>query len=503
MPQDTRPNVLLICTDHWPGSLLGCAGHPSVLTPTLDQLASNGVRFPNAYSECPVCVPARRTLMTGLAPHDHGMLQNDNMPMPDVPTVAQAFRDAGYQANAVGKLHVQPQRQRIGFDEVLLDEEGRGHEGCRADDYELFLADHGHAGERFASGMNNNEYTWRPWQLDESLHVTNWAAKMMARQIIRRDPLRPGFWYLSFSHPHPPLNPLQAYLDIYRDIDVPDPFIGDWAAGDHNTLEIAIQREIQGQLNHNRNFKPEQIRAIRRAFYAHCTHIDHQLRIVLGTLRQEGMMDNTIVCFTADHGDMLGNHRLWAKHWMYEDSARVPMILVGTKQQSEDGTVGHGRVDERLIGLRDVMPTLLELAGITPPRHCQGTSMVGRAQREHLFGAWGYGSAGEGGASTRMVRTDRYKLVYYATGNCVQLFDMREDPYELHNIAGDPKHADTLAALTAKLIDELPGDEKGWSKDGRLVGVPNAQPMPPRPNRNFSGQRGLHMPTPRVGDIPW
>ena len=85
MPDETtRPNVLLICTDHWPGSLLGCAGNPHVLTPTLDQLAANGVRYPNAYSECPVCVPARRTLMTGLQPHDHGMLQNDDMPMPAV-----------------------------------------------------------------------------------------------------------------------------------------------------------------------------------------------------------------------------------------------------------------------------------------------------------------------------------------------------------------------------------------------------------------------------------
>ena len=89
---DDRPNVLLICTDHWPGSLLGCADHPAIRTPTLDQLAANGVRFPNAYSECPVCVPARRTLTSGLTPHSHGMLSNGSMPMPEVPTVAQIER---------------------------------------------------------------------------------------------------------------------------------------------------------------------------------------------------------------------------------------------------------------------------------------------------------------------------------------------------------------------------------------------------------------------------
>lgn len=150
MNESSRPNVLLICADHWPGSLLGCAGHPAVMTPTLDQIAANGIRFPNTYSECPVCVPARRTLMTSLKPHSHGMLSNNDMPMPDVPTMAQCFRDAGYQAYAVGKLHASPQRQRLGFDDVILDEEGRGHEGIGADDYELYLADHGHAGERFA-----------------------------------------------------------------------------------------------------------------------------------------------------------------------------------------------------------------------------------------------------------------------------------------------------------------------------------------------------------------
>nr|MDA3873920.1 sulfatase-like hydrolase/transferase [Kiritimatiellia bacterium] len=261
------PNVLLVCTDHWMGSLLGCAGHPTVRTPTLDQLAANGVRFPNTYSECPVCVPARRTLLTGLTPHTHGVLKNSGEPMPDVPTLAQTFRDAGYQTTAVGKLHVNPQRQRLGFDEVILDEEGR----AESDDYALFLSDHGHRGERFAGGMCNNEYMWRPWHLEERLHVTNWAAQEMSRQIIRRDPLRPGFWYLSFSHPHPPLAPLQAYLDVYRHADIPLPDIGEWASLSEDELDVAIQREIQNVRDLGRDVPEKELVAIRRAFYALCT----------------------------------------------------------------------------------------------------------------------------------------------------------------------------------------------------------------------------------------
>lgn len=490
--QPTRPNVLLVCTDHWPGSLLGCAGHPAVLTPTLNQLAANGVRFPNAYSECPICVPARRTLMTGLHPTKHGLLTNGAKPMPPVPTLAQTFRDHGYQANAVGKLHVFPQRQRLGFDDVLLDEEGRGGQGCRADDYELFLADQGHPGQRFAGGMCNNEYMWRPWHLPEELHVTNWATTQMCRQIVRRDPQRPAFWYLSYSHPHPPLAPLQAYLDIYRDVGIPDAHIGDWVAGDHNALPVALQQTIQSMLNTGRSFTPVEARAIRRAFYAQCTHIDHQLRCVLGTLREEGLLRNTIVCFTADHGDMLGNHRMWAKHWMYDDSARVPMILMGTEQQTLDGTVGHHRVDGRVVALADVMPTLLSLAGIEPPSHCMGHSMVGQKKHDYVYGA--FADAGRGGA-TRMIRDERWKLIYYPAGNLVQLFDMDADPQELHDLAAAAPHADTRARLEAELLRRLTGDELTWVRDDRLVGEP-AEPAREHPNRVFSGQRGTHMPTP-------
>ncbi len=501
MAEQTQPNVLLVSTDHWPGSLLGCEGHPAVMTPTLDQLATNGVRFTNAYSECPVCVPARRTLMSGLKPHDHGMLSNGHMPMPEVPTLAQAFRDAGYQAYGVGKLHVQPQRQRLGFDDVLIDEEGRGSEGCRADDYELYLADHGHAGERFAGGMCNNQYVWRPWHLDEHLHATNWTAKQMARQIIRRDPLKPAFWYMSFSHPHPPLAPLRDYVEMYRNVEVPDPHFGDWSSGPIDQMALAVHNERQRMQDMGFTYTEPQIRDIRRAFYAQCTHIDHQLRVVLGTLSNEGLMKNTIICFISDHGDMLGNHGLWAKQWFYDDSARVPMILVGTQAQASDGTVGHHRVDDRLVGLADVMPTLLHLAGIDPPGHCQGRSMVGDDRREYLHGAWG--AAGTNRLASRMIRDPRYKLVFFPEGPVVQLFDMVDDPLEQRNLADDPAHAQSRAKLERWLIDELRDEEQQWVRDGRLVGNADAHQREPRPYRGLCGQRGVHMPSPRIGVSSW
>lgn len=476
------PHVLLVTTDHWPAALLGVAGHPVVQTPTLDQLALNGTRYTQAYSECPVCIPARRTLMTGTTPRTHGDRVFKVMePMPRLPTLAQTFRDAGYQAYAVGKLHVFPQRDRIGFDDVILSEEGRPILGA-IDDYDLWLAEQGYPGESYGHGMSNNDYSYRPWHLPEQTHVTNWATRQMCRMIRRRDPTRPGFWYLSYAHPHPPLVPLQTYLDLYRDFEPLPAEIGEWAL-DRESLPYAL-RSIQQNWG---RYSVAQQRGIRRAFYALCTHIDHQLRLVIGTLREEQLLDNTIILFTADHGDMLGDQGLWAKRLFYEGAANVPMLLMGT---AGDPRVGHHRVDDRLVGWQDVMPTLLDLAGIPIPDSVDGVSMVGAARRDFL-----YGECGEDRMATRMVRDRRYKLIYYPVGNVEQLFDLDEDPTEQVNLAGRPEVAAVQARLRQTLIGELYGGDLEWVKDGELVGLPD-QEYTPRPDRGLSGQRGIHWPPP-------
>jgi arylsulfatase len=477
-----KPNVLLITADHWPAALLGVAGHPVVQTPTLDQLARNGVRYTNAYTECPVCIPARRTLMTGTPPRTHGDRVFKTFELtPALPTLAQSFRDAGYQAFAVGKLHVYPQRDRIGFDDVILAEEGRPHLGA-VDDYDLFLADQGYAGQGFAHGMCNNEYWTRPWHLPEHLHVTHWTTQQMARQIKRRDPTRPAFWYLSYCHPHPPLVPPQAYLDMYRDIEIDAPYAGAWAE-DAGALPFALRAITE----HWGPISQHQIRQARRAFYALCTHIDHQLRLVIGTLREEGLLDDTIILFTSDHGDMLGNHGLWAKRVFYEDSANVPLILVGA---TGDERVGHHRTDDRLVGWQDVMPTLLDLAGIPVPDTVEGLSTVGAETRGWLYGEWG-----EGPAATRMIHDGRYKLIYYATGNRLQLFDLQEDPHELNDLAASPDGGAIPGRLVEHLCDELYGGDEEWLQDGQLVGLPD-RAYEPMPDRGLSGQRGVHYPPP-------
>ncbi len=480
----TRPNVLLIVADHWPGALLGAAGHPAIQTPVLNTLCRSGVRFPNCYSETPVCIPARRTLMTGTTPRTHGdrTFQGQRPMEPGLPTLAQTFRDHGYQAYAVGKTHTYPQRDRIGFDDVLLDDEGRTLFGV-TDDYELFLGDEGYVGQQYGHGMSNNLYYSTPWHLPERLHATHWAADSLQRVIRRRDPTRPAFWYLGFRHPHPPLVPPQRFLDHYRDVEIDKPFRGDWAReGD------ALPRFVQG-IQARAIYSEQEIVWARRAFYALCTQIDQKIGSVIGTIREEGILDDTVVMFTSDHGDMLGNHDMWAKQSFYEWSARIPMVLMGEKF---DSRIGFARTDDRLVGLQDVMPTLLELAGIESPATVEGRSMITGAKREHL-----YGEFGEEDLCCRMIRDRRYKLIWYPVGNAFQLFDLDEDPDETVDLAGSPGHAGTLERLKETLKSELYGSDEAWIADGALTGAP-ARPFRDGPNRELSMTRGLQWPVPPI-----
>lgn len=480
-----RPNVLLVTVDQWPAWLLGCGAHPVVQTPTLDQLARNGTRYTRAYSETPICIPARRTLMTGTPPRTHGdRVFGTTTPMPPgLTTLPQAFRDAGYQAYSVGKLHVYPPRDRIGFDDVQLAEEGRPHLGG-LDDYDMYLAERGFVGQQYGGGMNNNGYMHRPWHLPEDCHSTNWLTQAMCRVIKRRDPTRPGFWYLSYTHPHPPLTPLASYMEFYRQFEPPTAWWGDWC-DDPQALPLALKMAR----NYWPMLSPEALREMRRAFYALCTHIDHQFRLVLGTLREEGLLDDTVILFTADHGDMVGDFGLYAKRVYYEGSACVPMILVGA---AGDTRVPAGAADDRLVGLVDVMPTLLDLAGIAPPASAEGLAMHGSARRTVL-----YGDCLENNGSTRMTHDGRHKLIWYPAGNVIHLFDLGVDPQERQNVAADPAYAEVLARLSAAMCEAAWGPDvtEGWVRDGKLVGF-DPGPYVPRPDRSWGGQRGVHFPAP-------
>lgn len=466
-------NLLFIQVDQWPGYLFHALG-ADVLTPTLDSLAEGGIRFTGCQSSCPVCIPARRSLMTGTYPRTHGdRVYKAKLAMPGMKTLAQCFSEAGYQTYAVGKLHVYPQRSRIGFDDVILMEEGRYELGA-VDDYQLWLGDHGYTGMEFLHGMGNNTYVTRPWHLAEEAHPTVWATRQMCRQIERRDPTRPCFFYMSYQFPHPPLVPLQAYLDMYplEDIRLPEE-ADDW--------KDDVRPVLSYFRNETASISDKERKMAIRAFYAQCTLIDHQVRLLIGTLREAGMTDSTVICFLSDHGEMLFHHDLVGKRIFYNESSNVPFFITGKPMEAVRGTV-----DPRLCSLEDVMPTLLGLFGIPVPETVEGIDIL-NSRKDLLFG-----EISEGTKATRMATDGVYKLIYYPYGNVRQLFNILEDPHEHHDLYGK---AD-CSQLESFLIESLYGEaDRSWVKDGQLVGVPVDGRKVPF-SYDLINQRGLHWPVP-------
>jgi arylsulfatase A-like enzyme len=277
-------------------------------------------------------------------------------------------------------------------------------------------------------------------------------------------------------------------MEYYRQLAVEAPLAGEWAQGG----------DLPHALRAVRNYWPHLGEAVlaetRRAFYALCTHIDHQLRAVLGTLREEGLLDDTIVAFCSDHGDMLGDFGLYAKRLFYEGSARIPLIVMG---RGGDERLAPGSVENRLVCLQDVMPTLLDLAGIAAPDTCDGMSAVGPDQRRYL-----YGEVLENHNATRMLRDSRHKLIWYPAGNRFQLFDLEADPDETRDVAGDAAYAAIRRTLEAELAAHMYGKDvdAGLTRDGELIGY-DPGPYLATPDRFFTAQRGLHYPPPPSGAV--
>ncbi|MCI9888045.1 arylsulfatase [Micrococcales bacterium 31B] len=449
-----RPNVILIVADQWRADCLGSAGHPVVRTPGLDRLAQRGTVFESAYSATPTCVPARVSLMLGQTVRTHGRLgYRDKVPFTAThggETLAASFTRGGYQTRCIGKLHVWPERDRIGFEEVELHDgylhvsRGHDHRHEATDDYLRFLREReGPSADYLSSGLHCNTLDARPWQYSEHSHPSSWVIERAVEFVERRDPTVPFFLNLSFHRPHPPLDPPQWAWDRYAEVASEMPAVprGNWR-GDYAAWRV--EGETGAKVGRLRD---DDLRRARVGYYGLMTHIDLLWQRFSEVLGEHGLLDNTIVLFTADHGEMLGDHDLTQKGLPYEGSARVPFVLVDPRYTQPT----HSR---ELVDLADVMPTLLDLAGLPVPESCDGRSLarvvrggtgVGSRvdSREFLRGeheAWGF--------QIHFIRDHRFKYVLLAGPGTEQLFDLHDDPDEttcLLRAPGGPE-PDHLAA---------------------------------------------------------
>ena len=476
-----QPNIILIMTDQLRWDCLGYAGHPDVKTPYLDTLAAKGVVFDHAYSACPSCIAARAALHTGMEQSHHGRVgYEDNIPWNYEHTMAGELTKAGYYTQCVGKMHVHPLRNYLGFDNVDL-HDGYLHAARYgsvpykesqfvADDYFYWLKQElGVTADVTDTGIDCNSYLARPWMHEEKYHPTNWVTERSLDFLRRRDPRKPFFLMASYLRPHPPFDAPQYYFDLYKDKELRAPFIGSWETDEYLKRDGRIFDSKTGPVD------PELARQAQIGYYACITHLDHQIgRLIMALIEQE-LYDDSIIIFTSDHGEELCDHHMFRKSRPYEGSCHIPLLISAGKNVLPD--IKSSSVCHDVAELRDIMPTLLEIAGTEIPAPVDGHSLLplakdpGSTARTWLHGEHSYGEF-----SNHWIVTETDKYIWYSETGEEQYFCLKEDPHELINRIGDAGCQDRIKELRGHLIDSLKGRLEGFT-DGSVL-IPG-RPYPP------------------------
>jgi arylsulfatase len=464
------PNILLITTDQQRYDVAGAGvpGSPApsfLRTPHYDHLCREGITFRAAYADCPLCVPARISIMTGKYVFTHGEPGNGltSQVMGREDTLPALLRRLGYQTAAIGKMHFGPERARHGFDEMILP----------ADYYRQMQRLGLDVPQPMHHGLGQNELYPTMATVPESLTLTSWIAEQCVEYIReRRDPTVPFFLWCSFSKPHPPLDPPEPYYSMYRNSPIPPPVYGDWSEGDACPAAFARQREKQ-------SFDlvpPEVIREARAAYYGLITQVDYNMGRVFAALQDLCLFDDTLILYTSDHGEYLGDHHAGAKSFFHEPSAHIPFVLRLPKSWADRR---HGTTVDTPVTHADILPTLVAAAGgpafgEAPETGIDGQDLIALARGE-LDEPRRYleAMAGSMDDPSHLSITDgRWKYSYYPEGPAEQLFDLETDPQELHNLAGRAEYEEQRAALRGEMIRRHEARRSPFVQDGELIARP-------------------------------
>ena len=395
-----KPNIVLIMVDQMRGDCLGVNGNEFIETPNLDMMATEGYNFENAYTAVPSCIASRASILTGMSQKSHGRVgYEDGVSWNYENTIASEFSKAGYHTQCIGKMHVYPERNLCGFHNIMLHDGylhfARNKEGKastqieQCDDYlKWFREKKGHNVDLIDIGLDCNSWVSRPWGYEENLHPTNWVVNESIDFLRRRDPSKPFFLKMSFVRPHSPLDPPKFYFDMYKDEDLPEPLMGDWANKEDEENRGKDINCVKGIIN------KKALKRAKAAYYGSITHIDHQIGRFLIALSEYGELNNTIFLFVSDHGDMMGDHNWFRKGIPYEGSARVPFFIYDPGNLLKGK---KGKVFDEVLELRDIMPTLLDFAHISIPDSVEGLSLKDLIEernstwREYIHGEHSFG----------------------------------------------------------------------------------------------------------------
>lgn len=467
----SKPNVLIIMCDQLRGDCLSYRGHPDVKTPSLDNLASDGYRFDSAYSSCPSCIPARAAFLTGQSQSMHARVgYQDGIDWDYQNYLPEVFTHHGYQSHCVGKMHTHPIRNRCGFESLQL------HDGYLdfyrslsipyymhqdvSDDYLFDLKNKlGHSIDYTDTGLQCNSFVVNPWPYPQESHPTNWVSDNAIRFLKTRERQKPFFLMASYVRPHPPFDAPEYYLNLYKDKVTHTPAENNYGfssgSGDthfydsiYGTNDLSVQKDALA------------------GYFAAITHLDHQINRILQTLKEDGTFEDTLIVFTSDHGEMLFDHHFFRKALPYQGSIHVPLIFrVGKNIASASG------ISDSVVELRDIMPTLLDLADIPIPSTVDGLSLKNELlknepiQRKYLHGEHTFIDQ----LSSQFVVSKDYKYIWFPESNKEQFFNLKEDPNETIDQIKNPDYETLISEHRNYLISELASREEGYSDGKQLL----------------------------------
>jgi len=496
-----KPNVLFLMADQFRFDAIAALGNPHIYTPNIDRLVHRGLTFTNAYSQCPVCVPARYTIRTGCEPpttrtFSNGWSKPAQGQAPTMtgrcgPYLAQTMRTLGYRTFGIGKFHTTPVFEELGYDVHLHSEELYGTpEQRKRDSYANWIATK-HPEYDFIEGLmgERTEMYYMPQMSPEpaSCTVERWAAERAIEQIASRD-RDPYFGFVSFVGPHPPFAPPIPFNRMYDPDRMPNPVRGKIEV-DHMDDQIpwmnyAIWAE---DINDSHN------RVLRSRYYGEISFIDDCIGRILDAVEKRGDADNTLICFFADHGDHLGDHSAWQKESYFEASCHIPFLV------SWPGKLAADAKRNELASLTDLFGIATKAGGKADFR--QGMDLLGAVDgsakaREILIGYYGEPGTRE---SKIMVRTGDWKYIYMVNGGREQLFNLREDPQELSNRAAG--QADLVRQLRAHAVKACDRPEMRASlSGGDMLNLP-FEPMKRTRIYQFDRSRGITGFPKNPGDV--
>ncbi len=457
---DKQPNFLFIFPDQWRHECLSAFGHEIARTPFIDDIVSRGISFTSAYSACPSCIATRASLMSGLTPYSAGRVGYKDCVPWEYDSLVGRMREGGYQTMCVGKTHFYPERAHLGFEQLELYSE-QNHDRDEPSDYHKWLKQKsGDAVQDTAEQISGTSWVATPWMAEEKLHPSSWNASRSIELLQHRDPQRPFFMQVSFHRPHQPYDPPFEYYQMYKNCKIQPKVGAEWSG---KYACPARQSTV-----HYGEVPQKQWEEMWRCYYAQIEHIDYQVGRILYYLHTEGLMENTYIIFTSDHGDMMGEHHLYNKCRPFEAASKVPFVIAPPR-----GTQGvKPGTDATPVAHMDMLPTFMELAGMAVPEHVQGKSLTpiifgGTLKNRHyIHGEHTLPQQNEG---WQYLTDGKEKYVWESMSGEELFFDLQDDPKECQNLIDAPERQGSVEQWRKRLVDILAQRSDYGLSDGKKL----------------------------------